>query len=157
MPMPRPTPMIGPMSGEINIAPMITAVLLTFSPMDAMKMARMRIHTLNPLKSTSRMMPSMVSLGCAFPVMLRVDLSAPIKVLYGLGEAASVLCLLVVEVILLHPFFAKVYADIVDKSLDHLLIFPPAYEQSLGRVHNNEVLQSLYGNGLFLGYTDHIA
>ena len=39
-PTPRPTPMMGPISGEISMAPMITAVELTFNPMDAMTMLK---------------------------------------------------------------------------------------------------------------------
>ena len=33
-----PIPSIGPISGEINIAPMTTAVELAFNPIEAMKM-----------------------------------------------------------------------------------------------------------------------
>ena len=50
VPMPRPMPMIGPMSGETSIAPMMTAVELTFSPTEASTMAQTRIHTFGPLK-----------------------------------------------------------------------------------------------------------
>ena len=39
------------------MAPMITAVELTFKPSDAMKMAKMRIHKVAPRKLT----PSLIS------------------------------------------------------------------------------------------------
>ena len=40
--------MIGPMSGDMSIAPMITAVELVLSPSDAMNMATMRIRRTSP-------------------------------------------------------------------------------------------------------------
>ena len=52
MPMASPIPMIGPMSGDISMAPMMTAVELTFRPNDAMKMAKMSTHRLAPRKLT---------------------------------------------------------------------------------------------------------
>ena len=45
-------PMIGPIRGEMSIAPIITAVELTFSPTEAMIMENARIHTFGPLKET---------------------------------------------------------------------------------------------------------
>ena len=45
--------MIGPISGEMSIAPMMTAVELTFRPREAMKMAKMRIMH-NRCKITGR-------------------------------------------------------------------------------------------------------
>ena len=57
----KPTPMIGPINGEINMAPIITAVELTFNPSDAMKMAKIRIHKLAPLNSTPLRIESTVS------------------------------------------------------------------------------------------------
>ncbi len=39
-----------PMRGEISMAPMMTAVLFMLSPMEAMKMARIRMHILVPLR-----------------------------------------------------------------------------------------------------------
>ena len=47
-----------PISGEISIAPMITAVEFMFRPMEAIRMARIRMHMLVPLMvalSTSRL------------------------------------------------------------------------------------------------------
>ena len=40
IPTPKPNPMIGPMSGEINIAPITTAVESTFNPMLAITMEK---------------------------------------------------------------------------------------------------------------------
>ena len=51
MPNPSPIPMMGPISGEINIAPIITAGELTFNPNEAMKMAKIRIQIVEPLNS----------------------------------------------------------------------------------------------------------
>ena len=50
VPRPRPNPMIGPISGEISIAPMMTGMELTFRPTDAMMMAVPRIQTFGPRK-----------------------------------------------------------------------------------------------------------
>jgi hypothetical protein len=51
IPSARPTPIIGPISGEINIAPIITGIEFTFNPTLAITTANARIHTLGPLKS----------------------------------------------------------------------------------------------------------
>jgi len=51
-PSPSPIPIIGPMRGEISMAPIITAVEFTFSPTDAMIMENARIHTFGPLNAT---------------------------------------------------------------------------------------------------------
>jgi hypothetical protein len=56
---------MGPISGDINIAPMMTAVEFTFSPIEAMKIAKMRIQRLVPLKSTFLLKDSMLSSGLA--------------------------------------------------------------------------------------------
>jgi hypothetical protein len=47
------------------MAPIITAVEFTFSPIEAMKIAKMRIQRLVPLKSTFRLKDSMLSTGLA--------------------------------------------------------------------------------------------
>src|SRR6056300_1514025 len=65
MPELSPIPIIGPMSGEINMAPITTAVELTFSPMEAMMMLKIKIHRVNPRNSTSFLMPSIVAVGSA--------------------------------------------------------------------------------------------
>ena len=46
--MASPTPMIGPISGEMSIAPMMTAVEFTFRPTEAMTIENARIQTLGP-------------------------------------------------------------------------------------------------------------
>ena len=56
----KPNPMIGPIRGEISIAPMITAVELTFNPMDATNMAKMSVQTLTPLKTIPFLISSIV-------------------------------------------------------------------------------------------------
>ncbi len=48
VPRERPMPMIGPMSGEMSMAPMMTAVELTFRPTEAMTMENARIQTFGP-------------------------------------------------------------------------------------------------------------
>ena len=60
-----PTPIIGPIKGDINIAPMTTAVEFTLSPMEAITILNMRIQSAKPLKSTSFLMPSIVFSGWA--------------------------------------------------------------------------------------------
>ena len=64
MPTASPMPMIGPIRGDISMAPMITAVELTFSPNDAMKMAKISTHRLAPLKETPLLIWAMIS--CSF-------------------------------------------------------------------------------------------
>ena len=63
MPIPRPIPMIGPMSGEISMAPIITAGEFTFNPSEAMKMAQMSTHKLLPRKLIPFKILSMVSVS----------------------------------------------------------------------------------------------
>ena len=43
MPIARPMPMMGPISGEMSIAPMMTAVELVLRPSEATRMANTRI------------------------------------------------------------------------------------------------------------------
>ena len=52
VPTAKPIPMIGPISGEMSMAPIMTAVELTLSPKEAMKIARISIHKVAPWKST---------------------------------------------------------------------------------------------------------
>ena len=61
IPSESPMPMIGPMSGEMSIAPMITAVEFTFSPREATSVAKIRIHRLVPRNITPRLMHSTTS------------------------------------------------------------------------------------------------
>ena len=50
VPRPRPKPKMGPITGETNMAPMMTGMELTFKPTEAMMMAQARMNTLVPLK-----------------------------------------------------------------------------------------------------------
>ena len=54
--MARPMPMIGPISGEISIAPMITAVEFTLRPTDAMMIENARIQALGPRNQMALLM-----------------------------------------------------------------------------------------------------
>ena len=51
VPRPRPTPKIGPIRGDMSMAPMMTGMELTFSPTEAMTIEKARIHALGPLKN----------------------------------------------------------------------------------------------------------
>lgn len=61
IPRDNPTPMIGPMSGEISIAPMMTAAELTFSPSEAIIVAKISTQRFIPRNSTPRQIISTVS------------------------------------------------------------------------------------------------
>ena len=50
IPKANPAPTIGPIKGEINIAPMTTAVEFTFNPTDATRIAQAKIQRFGPLK-----------------------------------------------------------------------------------------------------------
>ena len=52
VPRPRPKPRIGPISGDMSIAPIITGIELRFKPTEAMIMAQARMKTFGPLKGT---------------------------------------------------------------------------------------------------------
>ena len=52
MPTAKPIPMIGPIKGEMSMAPIITAVELTFKPNEAMKIAKISTQRFVPLKVT---------------------------------------------------------------------------------------------------------
>ena len=66
--------MMGPMSGEMSIAPMMTAVLLVFKPSEAVKIASTRIHSLAPWKPTPSAMPAMVSSSAALSCPMLMSL-----------------------------------------------------------------------------------
>ena len=61
MPTEKPMPMMGPMSGEISMAPMMTAVELTLSPNEATNVAKMSTHRFMPRNSAPRQMFSSTS------------------------------------------------------------------------------------------------
>ena len=50
VPRPRPNPRIGPITGEMSIAPMMTGMELRLRPTDAMTIAQARMKTLGPRK-----------------------------------------------------------------------------------------------------------
>ena len=62
---PRPIPIIGPMSGEINIAPIITAVEFTLSPTDAIMIAKISVQSGPPTKMEFLEIESTTSLSLA--------------------------------------------------------------------------------------------
>ena len=51
MPRPSPRPNIGPIKGEMSMAPIMTGMELIFRPTDAMMIATARIHALGPRNS----------------------------------------------------------------------------------------------------------
>ena len=69
VPIAKPIPMIGPISGEMSIAPIMTAVELTLSPKEAMKIARISIHKFAPWKSTPSVICSITLSSEALPGM----------------------------------------------------------------------------------------
>ncbi len=70
--MPRPMPMIGPMSGEISMAPIITATLSVLRPSEAMNMAKINVSSWLPLNETpERMLVSMSACGSRSPLTLK--------------------------------------------------------------------------------------
>ena len=48
IPRANPIPMIGPISGDMSMAPIMTAVELTFKPNEAMKMAKISTQRVAP-------------------------------------------------------------------------------------------------------------
>ena len=52
MPTAKPIPMIGPIKGEMSMAPIITAVELIFKPNEAMKIAKISTQRFAPWKVT---------------------------------------------------------------------------------------------------------
>ena len=56
-----PIPKIGPIKGDINIAPITTAVESAFKPIDATKTAKIKIQAVAPLKGISAFIASKVA------------------------------------------------------------------------------------------------
>ncbi len=56
-----PIPKIGPINGDISIAPITTAVEFAFSPTEATKMEHINIQAVAPLKEISFLMASIVA------------------------------------------------------------------------------------------------
>jgi hypothetical protein len=69
IPRPNPIPIIGPIKGDINIAPIITAVEFTFSPSEAIKMAKIRIQRLVPLKIIPLLIVSITEEASSFSLL----------------------------------------------------------------------------------------
>ena len=65
MPSESPTPMIGPMIGEMSIAPMITAAELTFRPSEATIAAKISTQRFTPRNSTPFEIDATTSSRCA--------------------------------------------------------------------------------------------
>ena len=65
IPAPYPIPMIGPISGDMSIAPMMTAVELTLRPIEATKIANIKIHRVAPRISTSLRIRSSITSSSA--------------------------------------------------------------------------------------------
>ena len=75
--MPSPMPMIGPISGEMSIAPIITATLSVFNPNDAMNMANTRMRSCAPLNDTpERIDASVTSCGSKSALTLKNDFNS---------------------------------------------------------------------------------
>ena len=68
-----PIPKMGPIKGEINMAPITTAVELAFNPIEAINMEQMRIQDVWPLKGISAIMDSLVA---AASVLERISKSS---------------------------------------------------------------------------------
>ena len=82
MPMPNPIPMMGPINGEMSIAPIITAVAFTFNPNDATNMAKMSTHKLVPRKTTPLSMFSTTVCSSSFSA-LSLNLSKIVFKIYA--------------------------------------------------------------------------
>ena len=61
IPNPTPKPMIGPIRGEINMAPIITAVEFVLRPKEAINVAKIRTQRFVPLNSIPLLIVSIVS------------------------------------------------------------------------------------------------
>ncbi len=71
--------MMGPMSGEINMAPITTAVEFTFNPTDAMRIAQTRINMLVPRNTTPLSMAFMATCGSSASSPRRRKLMREVK------------------------------------------------------------------------------
>ncbi len=73
--MENPIPNIGPIKGDISIAPITTALELTFNPIDAIRIENTNIHAVCPLME----IPSLIVLAVA-------SLSVPVLILKSFGK-----------------------------------------------------------------------
>jgi hypothetical protein len=83
--MDNPIPRIGPISGDMSMAPMITAIEFTFKPIDAIKMENINIQAGAPLKEISRFIPAIVASISAPSFMPRMSLKSlfPATIIYN--------------------------------------------------------------------------
>ena len=63
MPTAKPIPLIGPIKGEMSMAPIITAVELTFKPNEAMKTAKISTQRFAPWKVTPLLICLIISVS----------------------------------------------------------------------------------------------
>ena len=76
MPIASPIPIMGPISGEISIAPIITGILLVLSPSDAMNIANINTISCEPLNETPLLMLCSASnCGSRSSATLKYDLT----------------------------------------------------------------------------------
>jgi hypothetical protein len=61
----RPTPNIGPIKGDISIAPITTGIEFVFKPIEATKIEQIRIQAVAPLNCTSAFIASVVLIWSA--------------------------------------------------------------------------------------------
>ncbi len=77
MPIASPIPIMGPISGEISIAPIITGILLVLSPSDAMNIANINTISCEPLNETPLLMLCSASnCGSRSSATLKYDLTS---------------------------------------------------------------------------------
>ena len=98
MPTARPMPMMGPMSGDMSMAPMMTAVELTLRPSEAMNMANTSTHRVAPRNDTPALMARTVSAssslsGMALKYLRNVAMAACKKRLASTANCCSSLLL----------------------------------------------------------------
>ena len=74
IPTPRPKPRIGPITGEMSIAPMITGMELRLRPTAAMMIAQKRMNTLGPRNAIPPRMRWIAASTSTWSFMLTSDL-----------------------------------------------------------------------------------
>jgi hypothetical protein len=79
----KPKPKIGPISGDINMAPITTAVELAFKPIEAIKIEQINIQEVCPLKGISAMIDSLVACISVLVRMLRSSLKKLRRISYS--------------------------------------------------------------------------
>ena len=69
-----PKPKIGPINGEINIAPITTGIEFAFRPTDATKIEHIKIHAVAPLIDISSFIEFIVDSLSVFSLKSKVSL-----------------------------------------------------------------------------------